>query len=105
MELSLELFNFAEYQTTPENCAVSRIYVDDYDNVPVELPLGITLGMTLEQVEKIIPDTFERSDGTYSINFSFYEYESREYSLTVSVDAESGILNDITLRNATWKHE
>ncbi len=105
MELSLELFNFAEYQTTPENCAVSRIYVNDYDNVPVELPLGITLGMTLEQVEKIIPDTFERSDGTYSINFSFYEYESREYSLTVSVDAESGILNDITLRNATWNHE
>lgn len=103
-ELSLRLGNFAEYQTTPENCAVSKIYIDDYDDIPVELPMGIHMGMTLKELENVLPDTAERTDSTYSIGFDFYEYETNDYSLSISVDAQSGILDNISLRCDTWVH-
>ena len=104
-KLTVEILNFAEYQTTPENCAVVSISLYASSKVTAELPTGIKLNMTLAELEKVVPAALERSDGSYSTSFRFSEYDDRYFSMTLTAYKESGVMEDIYLRCQTWDYE
>lgn len=103
--LNIEAANFAEYQTIPENCIVTHLSIYESDFVSSELPLGITGTMTLNELEDIVPDVMDRTDGLYSTGFYYYEYDPRDFTLSFSVDIESGIMDYIKLSCTTFAYE
>ena len=61
--------------------------------------------MTLNELEDIVPDVMDRTDGLYSTGFYYYEYDPRDFTLSFSVDIESGIMDYIKLSCTTFAYE
>lgn len=99
-KLELTVGNIAAYQTTPANCFVFRIEEYASSNGPiVELPGGLKLGMTQADVEANIPTDMEKSQSTYTATYRAYDYEGRDFSLSLYVDLEKNALTSITVKN------
>lgn len=88
-KLHVIVYNFADYQTIPENCAVAGISADNGNDVSIVLPGGISLDSTKNDVESWLPDDFEKSEIN---NFYFYSktvyqdiLENADYVQRVSV--------------------
>ncbi|MBQ8751906.1 MAG: toll/interleukin-1 receptor domain-containing protein [Clostridia bacterium] len=100
-KLDLSIANQADYQTTPQNCAVVGIAENDDEGL-LELPGGIKLGLPKAELESKLPDTMEVYDGTFGTSYSYYEYSERDFSLSLSVDGETGLLYSIRINNGVW---
>ncbi len=105
-EMYIYISNFAEYQTTPENCAVYSAMIDADGDVDMELPGGIHLGMTKAEVEAILSDEFRYYDGegAYDDSWSYAEYDEREFSINIDIDVDDATVNAITVRSETWNY-
>ena len=83
VKLQVNYYNYAEYQTTGENCAVSQIELSMYganDPVPnLQLPKGISFGMKLADLETALSGSsvkFDKSDGSSSsVSYSYGDYD------------------------------
>ena len=74
-EIEASVTNFADYQTKPENCAISTLafYADDTKNPEVKLPGGITIKSTSDDLKKWAGDKFDYSKSGDSESYSYYE--------------------------------
>ena len=107
-ELQLSVINYAEYQTTVENCAVYKVSADADDLAEVCIGSqndSITFGSTRDDLEAAIDDQFSCYEGTYSYSYSYSEYKERDFSLSISVDVESNEVSSIGISCKTWDYE
>ena len=99
--LYVDIFNFAEYQTIPENCAVYEISVWKDEDISICIPKGITFDSTIEQVEEVIPKTFDSYDGE---GYYYDDYKSG-YSLSVQFDDALKGVELIRMSSSEWIHD
>ena len=103
VSMYLYVTNFAEYQTIPENCAVSTISLSDYsDDVELELPNGITIGMSKADVESKVSGDYDYYEGSYSYSWTWSNYSGDDFYLSVDVDVETGLCDSIYLNRDIW---
>ncbi len=102
--IELDILNLAQYQTVPQNCLVIGFTLTESDNVSVELPGGIKLGLSPQQTAACAPDTMEVSQNSYTTQYSHYESDDRDFSLYFSVDHEENRLTYISLESSTWTY-
>lgn len=94
--------NFAEYQTTVENCAVSKVNIYDTDNIKIVIPGEITIGSDYNDVKNAITDDFSYFKGFESYQYDYYEYEPRDFSIGVSVNIATEKVDSIDIGCKTW---
>lgn len=98
-KFSVTVQNRATYQTTPQNCEVIGISAYSGSNVAtITFPGNIRLGMSARDIRSRAAALSE-SELTYSTTFSYSEYETRTYSIYLSVDKETDQLTSMTLKN------
>jgi len=106
-KLNLYIVNYAEYQTTVENCVVYKVYVDYYNEVSVLVgsdAKSITVGTAKADIDAIVSDDFDYYEGTYSHSYSYSEYKEREFGISISVDKETGKVSSISISCKSWKY-
>ncbi len=106
-ELDLRIVNYAEYQTTVENCAVTKVSV--YDGYGTSIIVGsesnnITIGTAKNEVDTLTGSDFDYYEGTYSHSYSYSEFDERDFGLDISVDKESGKVSSIDVSCETWAY-
>lgn len=101
--LSVQIKNYAEYQTTAENCAVWLITVGAEENIPIKLPNGISFDSKKADVEKAITDSFESSESGTMYRFAYSNKEG-SYYLSISCDTKSDKVCRIGLQNDNWDY-
>ena len=104
-ELDLRIVNYAEYQTTAENCAVSDVYVgsSEYEASVIvgSESNNITIGTAKNEVDTLFTGTdFDYYEGTYI----YSEHDEREFYLNIDVDEESGKVSSIDVSCETWAY-
>lgn len=106
-KLDLYIVNYAEYQTTVENCAVYKVYADDYNNASVLIgsdAKSITVGAEKAEVDASVSDDFDYYEGTYSHSYSYSEYKDRDFSVSINVDKETGKVSSVSVSCKTWEY-
>ena len=106
-KLDLYIVNYAEYQTTVENCAVYKVYADDYNNASVLIgsdAKSITVGTAKEEVDAAVSEDFDYYEGTYSHSYSYSEYKDRDFSVSINVDKETGKVSSVSVSCKTWEY-
>ncbi len=106
-EIYLYIINYAEYQTTAENCAVYKAEATENDGIDIALPgLGkpITLGMASSELAPLLPEKFSYYEGTTYDFYNYDEYRERDYSISIMVDSATGTVYKISISNETWDH-
>lgn len=101
--LSVQIKNYAEYQTTAENCAVWLITVGAEENIPIKLPNVISFDSKKADVEKAITDSFESSESGTMYRFAYSNKEG-SYYLSISCDTKSDKVCRIGLQNDNWDY-
>ena len=104
VKMYLSVQNFADYQTTPENCAVYKFYVDATEGVDIELPNGISFESVKADVEAAVTDEFSYYKGTYNYSWTYSEYNSREFNFDIAVDVETNKVSRLTVSCKTWDY-
>ena len=103
--VSVDVKNFAKYQTIAENCAVSSIgSFEDMNEVSVILSGNITLGTTKEDLEQLLPEAFEYRTQEYDNTFSF-SYSGKDAVIYLTGDNDSQIVKSIFVQNNAWTYE
>ncbi len=105
--LDLRIVNYAEYQTTVENCAVTKVSV--YDGYGTSIIVGsesnnITIGTAKNDVDTLTGSDFDYYEGTNTHSYSYLEYKERDFGLDISVDKESGKVSSIDISCETWAY-
>ena len=95
----VDIINLAEYQTIPENCAVYGFSIEAEDNVAVQLPNGISMESTKEEVESWVTEKFYHYAGSYELCWTYYNYTDREFDLDIYMDAETLKISRIRIAN------
>ena len=82
VEIGVHFSNFADYQTSGENCAISEIEIDAYgddDLVPeLLLPKNIDMTMKKDALETALAGSsvkFEKNESDSSNSFSYSDYD------------------------------
>ena len=101
------MINLTDFETYTKNCAVSGVSIYTYDlkNAPrdiVQLPGGITLWSTLEDIQETYKD-FDCNDGTSSSSFTYYnrDYSAKIYYLYYKEDKDGSI----EIKNENWNYQ
>jgi hypothetical protein len=101
--LRVNLQNFADYQTTAENCAVTSItahyYPEKDKNVNMELSKGISFDSTKEDIEA--SGLFEKNVGDDSIGYEYTDVDSNVYYL-VTYKTEEKMIPYMTIQKVKW---
>ncbi len=95
--VEVSVVNLAAYKTIPENCIVSRIWFYAENEVDVILPGNISFGLSSAEVAELVPEDMEMYEGSYSISYSYWDYDDRDFSINMSVDIESDKLESISI--------
>lgn len=101
--LYLFIINYSFYQTTPENCAVYRISVNDNEKISLKLPGDISFNSTKADVEKYVSDEFSYYKGSSSYNYSYNNYNIG-FSLSINVNDETEKVSYISLSCENWDY-
>lgn len=107
--LDLIIANYSEYQTTVENCAVTSISVSNYGKANADVSIGpaaqpITLGTTKTDVDAAVSDDIDCSESDYGYSYSYYEWEERNFDVTIRVDKETNRVSSIYVSCETWEY-
>ena len=99
-ELEASVTNFADYQTKPENCAISSLYfyADDTKTPEVKLPGGITMESTSADVKKWTGDKFDYTKTKSSESYYYYGNEDNGY---INISCKKTV-DDIMVKRETW---
>lgn len=97
-EIEASVTNFADYQTKPENCAISSFffYADESKNPEVKLPGEITMKSTSADLKKWASDKFDYSKSGDSESYSYYEDNG-----SIDINCKKTI-NYISVKNEAW---
>ena len=100
-ELEVNVTNFSDYQTKPENCAITSIvfYSDDQKLPDVKLPGGITMKSTSDDLKKWAGDKFDYSK---SGDYESYDYYKDEKAITVTCKKT---IYYIRVDNSEWAYK
>ena len=96
------IYNFADYQTIPENCAITRVDISEKDNISVKLPCGITFGSTKADVEALTDD-FEVSEYDDGYIYSKTVYDDilgnpdRKQSVRINISKDTDKVSEIMM--------
>lgn len=103
--IEVEVINFADYQTVPENCVVTNLPIYNYDNAKIELPNGITLGMSEAKLDTIVPEAFDKTSSEYSVYYSYSASTPRDLYIYLYIDADKADeLSFIRLNSEEWDY-
>ena len=98
VELDIVVTNFADYQTTTENCEITKlkVYESPEFNPPSGLTLsnGISFASKTEDLDAI--DTFEKDDQDSSIAYSYHDSDN-QVDYNINYDKESNCVNSIEI--------
>ncbi|MBE6782392.1 MAG: hypothetical protein E7536_00065 [Ruminococcaceae bacterium] len=106
-EIELYITNYSDYQTTVENCAVYKVDVDNYENVDISIGSAsdsVSIGTKKADVVALVGDEFDYYNGTYNQTYSYSEYSSRDFMVSIDVDKESGKVSGISVSCRTWDY-
>lgn len=97
-EIEASVTNFADYQTKPENCAISSFffYTDESKNPEVKLPGEITMKSTSADLKKWASDKFDYNKSGDSESYSYYEDNG-----SIDINCKKTI-NYISVKNEAW---
>lgn len=101
LELKLSVFNHADYQTTPVNCAVQKIDVSAHHNVPLELPMDLDFSCTKAHVEEVVTDEFKASTST---SYESWYYSNNGFSLDIRTSTETQAMVRIIMTCQDWDY-
>lgn len=109
-KISVTISNFAEYQTIPENCCVTRIDETVFyeSDIAADIILSgngknITIGMSKDDMLSAFPEDHETYSGSEYDTYSYYDYEE-DFSITIYVDKGTGLVNGIVYDYSTWHY-
>ena len=99
-EIEASVTNFADYQTKPENCAISYLYfyADESKNPEVKLPGGITIKSTSEDVKKWAGDKFDYSKSGDS---EYYDYYDNDNEGSIYINCKKTV-SSMSVKKETW---
>lgn len=101
--IEVDIVNFADYQTIPENCVITNIAIYDRDNANIELPNGVTIGMTEAELDARLPDDINKVKNDYSVYYSHSTSTPRDFYLYLYIDVEDGdALSYIRINSEEW---
>ena len=103
-KLYVSVYNLAEYQTTPENCAVYRIDAESDQIMELLLPNGVQFGLTEEEVKLLVTEEFDFYEGSYEHSWSYMDFDGRQIYVDIAVDVETQTVCTITVECATWDY-
>lgn len=103
--IEVSVINFGDYQTLPENCVVTNLPVYNYDNAKIELPAGITHGMTEAELDSRVPAEYDKLSSEYSVNYSYSAITPRDLYIYLYIDVEKGdALSYIRINSEEWEY-
>lgn len=102
--LTLNIYNFASYQTTAENCAAIGFYAYDEEAEIITLPGNISTKTTDAEIAELFKDKEDVSiyDSEYYKSYSYSDSDERFFSLSIDIDSDTDTVNDISLRQSEW---
>lgn len=106
-EMFIYIFNYAEYQTTAENCAVYKVELNVNEGVNISLPgIGseIKLGMTVAELEPLLSDKFTFVEGSSYNFYNYNEYRDKDYSVSIMIDKATDTVYKLSVSCETWIH-
>lgn len=102
--IDLSIMNLADYQTTPENCAVFKVNIRLDDGVDMEIAGGLKFGSAKTEVEAAVNEDFSVYTGTTYTSWSYSEYKNRDYWLEIYVDPETNQVFRFSVSCKTWNY-
>lgn len=102
--IDLSIMNLADYQTTPENCAVFKVNIKLDDGVDMEIAGGLKFGSAKAEVEAAVNEDFSVYTGTTYTSWSYSEYKNRDYWLEIYVDPETNQVFRFSVSCKTWNY-
>lgn len=107
-KIDLSIINYADYQTTVENCAVYKVYVDNYGTISIYAgpeASDITIGAAKANVDALVTSDVNYYESTYSHSYGVSEYtNNRDFNLSIIVDKETGMVSSISVSCYTWDY-
>lgn len=106
-KLDLSIANFAEYQTTVENCAVYKVYTDDYGKANVTIGSDakpVSMGSAKADVDAAVVDGMDCTDASYSYKYYYSEYKERDFAVSICVAKDTGKVNNISVSCKNWEY-
>ncbi len=103
-EFTLDILNMAEYQTTPENCAVFSLTVGAYSKVDLELQNKVKIGMAKSSLDALTDDSYNYYSTSSSVSYSYVESEPRDFTLSIGIAPETNTVSYISLTCETWDY-
>lgn len=99
-EIEASVTNFADYQTKPENCAISYLYfyADESKNPEVKLPGGITIKSTSDDLKKWAGDKFDYSKSGDS---EYYDYYDNDNEGSIYINCKKTV-SSMSVKKETW---
>ena len=99
-EIEASVTNFADYQTKPENCAISSLhfYADESKNPEVKLPGGITIKSTSDDLKKWAGDKFDYSKSGDS---EYYDYYDDDNEGSIYINCKKTV-SSMSVKKETW---
>ncbi len=108
-KMECTLTNYADYQTTPSNCAVSKVHVDFYDLKDISSFdfFGIKLGDKETSLQNQIKDSsvdWDLFESIYSNSYSYFSpYDAdKDLYFYIIIDNERGKISNISITGDTW---
>jgi len=110
-KFSVTLTNYASYQTIPENCAITKVSVDEYymkGSAVIDF-FGIKIGTKKDAVAELVSgtsDKWDMNESTSSITYSYYSsYKAdKEVNVYIRIDSSTGKVSDIDITGKTWAY-
>ena len=98
--LLVDVIAGADYQTKPENCAISSLYfyADDTKNPEVKLPGGITIKSTSDDLKKWAGDKFDYSKSGDSEYYDYYDDDNEGY---IDINCKKTV-SSMSVKKETW---
>ena len=101
--LDVSIVNYADYQTTAENCAVYKVRLSAENGINASLPGGIAIGAPGSVFSSEPGASFTASDYSSYTQYSLYDRNSI-YSIRINVGKESGNIELLNFEKTVWDH-
>jgi len=96
-KINVTVVNLSLYKTLVQNCVVTELEVESRGGAQVLLPGDIALGMSINAMKTAVPADMELYDSDYSVSYSYYDSNERDFSLRLYAVKDDGMLTNITV--------
>lgn len=96
-ELSVSVYNAALYQTIVENCVLWDIYLYPEDVESVQLPCGITLDMTEDEVVECLSGASSSYDKAEYSSYTYYSMDDYNFDVNIAINRQTYTVGYISI--------